>query len=345
MGEETTMEFVSYLLFSGNRTYIGATTDPDRRLRQHNGELSGGARATKGRKWERALYVYGFPNWTACLQFEWAWKYHSRGFYGLSGKLEGLSRLVRTKQSTSNALPFDRWPSKLGIQITEKHRTTLEKIETMKSLSKLCVPFHSSFLPMSVDMISLSTLAQQVEEQGVMLTQLKTQLDAALAKLSEVPTKKSKAKAKDATDASASEGEGKKKRAPMTEEAKKAMAEKRKATLAAKATVSNDATASTDATASNEEPKAEGTTENKTDSDSEGKKKRAPMTEEAKKAMAEKRKATLAAKAATSSTDAPASNEEPKTEETKAEETNAEEKPKKVVKKKVEKKEADAPTA
>ena len=38
--------------------YTGATNDPDRRLRQHNGELVGGARFTRSyRPWERiALY-------------------------------------------------------------------------------------------------------------------------------------------------------------------------------------------------------------------------------------------------------------------------------------------------
>jgi len=41
------------------RTYVGITTDPMRRLAQHNGELPGGARATRaGRPW-RVAAEYG----------------------------------------------------------------------------------------------------------------------------------------------------------------------------------------------------------------------------------------------------------------------------------------------
>ena len=56
------MSFYCYMLYtSKNQTYIGATVDPDRRLRQHNKELSGGARATairvgQGLEWARACY-------------------------------------------------------------------------------------------------------------------------------------------------------------------------------------------------------------------------------------------------------------------------------------------------
>lgn len=62
------------------QTYVGATVDLDRRLRQHNGELVGGAKRTTAIKsgWERACHTEGFLTQVEALQFEWAWKYHSR---------------------------------------------------------------------------------------------------------------------------------------------------------------------------------------------------------------------------------------------------------------------------
>lgn len=62
----------------GARTYVGATVDPDRRLRQHNGEICGGARATKGRCWKRRYLIGGFADERAALRFEWRWKYLTR---------------------------------------------------------------------------------------------------------------------------------------------------------------------------------------------------------------------------------------------------------------------------
>ena len=60
---------------TSRKTYIGASVDVNRRLRQHNGELKGGARATHwGRPWLRVCHVQGFPSERTALQFEWRWK-------------------------------------------------------------------------------------------------------------------------------------------------------------------------------------------------------------------------------------------------------------------------------
>jgi len=66
------MSFVYLLHCTSNTTYVGATVDLEKRLRQHNKEIKGGARVTsikveKGEIWERACYVEGFPNWQAAL--------------------------------------------------------------------------------------------------------------------------------------------------------------------------------------------------------------------------------------------------------------------------------------
>ena len=66
-------------------TYVGVTTDVKRRLRQHSGELTGGAAATAGRQWRVAATFQGFDSKHHALQFEDVFK--SNPSYGLHERL------------------------------------------------------------------------------------------------------------------------------------------------------------------------------------------------------------------------------------------------------------------
>jgi len=115
------MSFYVYLLLaSDNSTYVGATVDLDRRLRQHNKELTGGAHATgtkvaKGEIWIRAAHVEGFPDWQAALQFEWRWKQLTRKqsahMLPLKRRLVALKQLLALDRPTSKAKAYSEWPS------------------------------------------------------------------------------------------------------------------------------------------------------------------------------------------------------------------------------------------
>jgi len=74
------MPYVCYVLVcaGGSRTYCGITNNPVRRLRQHNGEICGGARYTRGRKWSYFFQVGGFRDKREVLSFEWHLKHRSR---------------------------------------------------------------------------------------------------------------------------------------------------------------------------------------------------------------------------------------------------------------------------
>ena len=114
------MSYVYLLLATPLRdaTYVGATVDLDRRLRQHNKEIKGGAHATgakvaKGAVWIRAAHVTGFPDWQAALQFEWRWKQITRK---LSPKLKPLERrmialkqLLALERPTTKAKAYTEW--------------------------------------------------------------------------------------------------------------------------------------------------------------------------------------------------------------------------------------------
>jgi structure-specific endonuclease subunit SLX1 len=110
------------------KTYVGVTPDLDRRLRQHNGLLSGGAKATHGRQWERICHVAGFPDHTAVLQFEWRWKQLSRKRLGppLECRLQALQELLGLERPTSAAIAYSEYPEPLDVVIeTERQLPSL----------------------------------------------------------------------------------------------------------------------------------------------------------------------------------------------------------------------------
>jgi structure-specific endonuclease subunit SLX1 len=126
------MSYVYLLVSTTGATYVGATVDLNRRLRQHNKEITGGAHATgikvqKGETWTRAAHVSGFPDWQAALQFEWRWKQLSRKLSlkmkPLERRIHALKNLLDLPQSTSKATPFTEWPAppEVHCEIEEAH--------------------------------------------------------------------------------------------------------------------------------------------------------------------------------------------------------------------------------
>ncbi len=107
MAKSISSKFLCYVLCSplSNRTYVGITNNLHRRLRQHNGEILGGAKATRGKgPWNVAMTIHGFQDKVQVMQFEWAVK-HSRSKKGRTGAERRLSQIVDVTNR-------ERWTSK-----------------------------------------------------------------------------------------------------------------------------------------------------------------------------------------------------------------------------------------
>jgi predicted GIY-YIG superfamily endonuclease len=113
-----------------NHTYIGSTNDFNRRLRQHNGELKGGAKATQKLKpLIPIILIEGFDeDKKKALSYEWTLK-HPNGkkrnivYHGVEGRIKGLIYIITS----------DKWIHKFGnlnlnITITKKLYLDYKKI-------------------------------------------------------------------------------------------------------------------------------------------------------------------------------------------------------------------------
>ena len=88
--------YVVYLLKCENYSYVGMTNDIFKRLRQHNGEISGGARYTSRRKgWYPVLIIDGFSDMRSAMQCEWRLK---RGKKGVLGRIKYLNDFLTNNE-------------------------------------------------------------------------------------------------------------------------------------------------------------------------------------------------------------------------------------------------------
>lgn len=74
-------DHICYILKSSvsNKIYIGYTVDFNRRLRQHNGEIVGGAKKTeKYRPWYPICLIKGFNESSSALRFEYRLQHPKR---------------------------------------------------------------------------------------------------------------------------------------------------------------------------------------------------------------------------------------------------------------------------
>ena len=99
------------------RTYIGASNNPERRLKCHNGLLSGGAKATfKYRPWKHICIISGL-NKIQALQLEWRlkkWVSPKCGKLktcpGINNRIKNIFVVLNLEQWTSNSVGSNKLP-------------------------------------------------------------------------------------------------------------------------------------------------------------------------------------------------------------------------------------------
>lgn len=163
----TNSQFFTYLLRPLQRKeypkaiYIGFTTDPWNRLRQHNGEIANGAKKTKSKRpWEMICFVSGFPTKVSALQFEWAWQHPKRSRFlkqvysskcsipsGATGRIQVLAHML-------NSLPWKKWPLHLNFT-SEKSRKLMQSIQCVD------LPEH-----MSLNVVDLEEFMKNTQEES-----------------------------------------------------------------------------------------------------------------------------------------------------------------------------------
>ena len=114
-----------YIVRSCKKTYIGYTVNPSRRIRQHRGELKGGAKATScASDWEfLAIITSDSPVFTKilALSIEWHLKHPSgkkrdTSYWGIEGRLRAIIEVL------------NRYSIDFTVYVDEDYKVQLESI-------------------------------------------------------------------------------------------------------------------------------------------------------------------------------------------------------------------------
>jgi predicted GIY-YIG superfamily endonuclease len=135
---------------NNGRTYNGSTNNLVRRLRQHNGEISGGAKATSRTKggWQYIAILSGFPDKINTLSCEWRIKCPS----GKPGKREKKHEgPVGRISSLNEILPLEYW-TKQCIVCNKDFKMKLHITEDMIQYLNL------NIIPSNIEVITLPTI-------------------------------------------------------------------------------------------------------------------------------------------------------------------------------------------
>jgi putative endonuclease len=127
-----------YVLHSGGRTYTGYTNNLARRLRQHNGELKGGAKSTRGRNDWQFLSITSCSDWTAqrALQVEYSFKHPTRQrqvparYRGPTGRIDSLKEIWERVPDAMTTQVCARYMDRVRALIVPDHVTVVEMSET-----------------------------------------------------------------------------------------------------------------------------------------------------------------------------------------------------------------------
>jgi len=144
-------KYYCYILYpvnsSSDITYNGSTNNLVRRLRQHNGEIVGGAKATSGKgPWEYLMVMEGFGNHNEALCCEWRIKHPTgkkrpKKYCGKKGRIESLNLVLNLDNWTSKSTGLETG-SEYTVYILDELVNLIDKTKikpnvTIKSIKEL----------------------------------------------------------------------------------------------------------------------------------------------------------------------------------------------------------------
>lgn len=138
------MTYSCYLIENDKSTYVGITNDKLKRLRQHNCEISGGAKYTtfKGPGWNYVCTINNLDKISA-MQLEWAIKHEPpMNASGIVNRVRKIVSVLNKEKFTSKSKPLDELDLDIEWYGTSIDSNNLTCISMLDKINKPNISIH-----------------------------------------------------------------------------------------------------------------------------------------------------------------------------------------------------------